>query len=1005
MKKGLITLIITTLTINVFGQIGDGSENSPLCWKLQQDITIGPGLVYIGDPNIANYLKTNGYTLTIAPGTTLLISDDGVLEAGGTGNIQAIGSQGSPILFKSRNSNGNWRHLNFTSCTIRSEFDYCSFEGGNAGIDPASGIGGAISIEVSPVLIENCTFLGNSAYEGGALFIRNSSGVIVNNSVFRNNSSFEGGAIALINSAADFTGCVFDGNAVTEIDNPLEPKGRGGAIYIEGNQSHLFSRCKIYSNTTDGRTGGIHFATDAAGRIENCLIYGNTSSVGGGISMGTSITNPGTLVTVVNCLVAENEPSDVTFRTSEGFIVQNSVIWGSDRSVWYISHGGGDPLASNLVNCAVQGALDQNDVQMNIESSFTNSFHLDALNDAVGGPNFIDPVNHDYRIRLFSPCRDRGIASVTYPAPETDILGNSRVDETDIGAYEVMYNLWTGASNDEVWGTPGNWSLNEVPASGITNVIIPAGAINYPTSLTSQDFEVGQYNDLLLEPGAQVTLSNLTINGQVLLQSTGVTDNSSLIITGTTSGSGTMTYLRTIPDDGDTQLWHYLASPVVPTGISVNDNPEYFYPYDEVLGTWGAGTLNLERGLGYAIIGGGSAVFRGHPGSPEMSIPATSPYSDSQDVDEPYDNRVFVSIEDVDNHSGDVTRSNYNYGGGGFNLLGNPYTSALRVTDLDGSGENDFLTYNSAAFDLNYKAVYLYNGNSYSYIGSPAGGWEENDPESNMGTQIQVGQAFFVLAMNDYSTFSFKPEMQVHNPGVALLKSAEADERWPGVRLKATDGKHESSTLIIFNDNMTMGLDPGFDVGIMSAGTDIETYTTLAGTDNEVNFARQALPLEDTSDLIVPIGLDLQNGGTITFSADVVPVKLQKFLFEDRITGDFTDLSKETYSIALPGKSYGTGRFFLHCTSQNRRSLKPDGAYPEMADVRIWTSGREVIIKGSVGQQALCEVYNPGGQQVITTRLTNGELNIIDMASFISGAYIVRVIDGESLYTKKIVLF
>ena len=123
----------------------------------------------------------------------------------------------------------------------------------------------------------------------------------------------------------------------------------------------IIDRCKIYLNHSEDRTGGVHFDTDPAGIITNSLIYNNSSvNAGGGVSMGTNDLNPGRLVSIINCVIANNTPCDVTFRTSLGFSVQNSVIWGSDKSVWYITgHGGGAPEESNLINCAVQGALDR----------------------------------------------------------------------------------------------------------------------------------------------------------------------------------------------------------------------------------------------------------------------------------------------------------------------------------------------------------------------------------------------------------------------------------------------------------------------------------------------------------------------------------------------------------------------------------------------------------------------------------------------------------------------
>jgi hypothetical protein len=65
---------------------------------------------------------------------------------------------------------------------------------------------------------------------------------------------------------------------------------------------------------------------------------------------------------------------------------------------------------------------------------------------------------------------------------------------------------------------------------------------------------------------------------------------------------------------------------------------------------------------------------------------------------------------------------------------------------------------------------------------------------------------------------------------------------WPGIRLFVRSGSREASTLVVFNEVMTEGLDPGFDIGLMSNSHDPEIFTTLV-EDNGNWFARQALPL------------------------------------------------------------------------------------------------------------------------------------------------------------------
>ncbi len=131
------------------------------------------------------------------------------------------------------------------------------------------------------------------------------------------------------------------------------------------------------------------------------------------------------------------------------------------------------------------------------------------------------------------------------------------------------------------------------------------------------------------------------------------------------------------------------------------------------------------------------------------------------------------------------------------------------------------------------------------------------------------------------------------------------------VGAKSQFGAKESSTIVVYEESMTAGLDPGYDVGQLSSAPEVEIYTTLALKDNGVNFARQVLPVSGADKLVVPVGIDSEKGGEVTFSAVTVPLGTYKFWLEDRLTGIFTDLSRSTYKVTLPAKTYGTGRFFL----------------------------------------------------------------------------------------------
>lgn len=539
------------------------------------------------------------------------------------------------------------------------------------------------------------------------------------------------------------------------------------------------------------------------------------------------------------------------------------------------------------------------------------------------------------------------------------------------------FRRWIGGLSTD-WNTGGNWSDGNVPGSS-TDVVIRVGTFQPHVTASGalcKDLTIDAGASMFIDAGGALTVSgDLTNNGTTEIGSTGVASSGSLIVYG--SSDGNVTYNRTMPPDA---LYHYISSPVNLTATPSGT----FYPWDEVAGDWGGPTTSIASGRGYTIIGGASLSFTGSLVTSDLNIDATSPYSDV----------IATSLENYDSRSYATLRNEgESYGGGGWNLLGNPYTSAILVTD--------FLTTNTGSFDPNYIAVFLYDGSSYNYIGYSTG-WEVDNPTQLSQSHIQAGQGFFVLAMNNYSTFTFDRSMRGHSTGAVMFKSTKEEGRWPGLQLKVKTGEVENLTTIVFNEKMTIGLDPGYDVGLRSYGPGAGIYTALV-KDNGINFTRQALPINGSVKNIIPIGIDFEDGGDVTFSAEIEQLRNYKFILEDRVTGIFTDLSTNSYNVTLPGKTYGTGRFFLHVSTSRNQRQKSES--PNLLDLRIWSSySRQVNIQGSVSDKATCQVYDIRGDKIFELHLAGSDYNSFTLPSVGSGVCIITVIDGAKIVTQRVVI-
>ncbi|MHC1731101.1 MAG: DUF2341 domain-containing protein [Bacteroidales bacterium] len=558
-----------------------------------------------------------------------------------------------------------------------------------------------------------------------------------------------------------------------------------------------------------------------------------------------------------------------------------------------------------------------------------------------------------------------------------------------VGSEEAI-NRWTGDGGTS-WSTVTSWSAGYVPTV-TDNVAIP-DVTNDPV-ISGGTFEC---NSLVIDPGAALTVEAsgvLDVTGLITINSSGIASTGSLINRGTVGGD--VRFNRFLRPEATMGSLHFVSSPVggmtISSFFSENLNLGELWEYNEPENSWDlAASGNLLSGKGYNITQTtgslGEYSFTGSVVSAATFI-ATAPYLSTHLARTNAFDYGLLNPNPIwaDGRSWD------DYGGGGWNLMGNPFTSAMSASA--------FITANSGLFDPHYQALYVYDGVNgvYRYAAASVPGYPE---AGDFGNFVQAGQGFFVLALYDGATFTFNSTMQVHQPAVSILKSTEtSDNPWPGLLLKLKYGEKERETTIVFNDAMTTGSDPGYDVGQMSTSPDFELYTVLAAGDNSVNFARQALPLSNAERYTVPVGIDTKNGGEVAFSAFTIPMEGIRFWLEDRVTGTFTDLTTKSYTVTLPAKTYGTGRFYIISSANTPTSVSHPGA--DDPALRVWISDGNLIIKGELGDKALYELYDLNGKTIMDGHLEGNELNIINLQGKLHGVYVVRVVDGLKITTRKV---
>lgn len=594
-----------------------------------------------------------------------------------------------------------------------------------------------------------------------------------------------------------------------------------------------------------------------------------------------------------------------------------------------------------------------------------NNYLLEVATDAA----FTAPVSGS-PFTIASPTLTKAINGL---ASNANYYYRVRADKTSVtgeGAWSGTKSVTTYPTST-IFQTNGNWSDKTNWSAGLpgatTDVTIAANC-NIDGNYTVKDVTVNA--------GQQVTIasgSTLTASGNLILKSDNA-GTASLI--GTTTVAGT-TSAECYLTGGK---WH-VVSPIAAGGsistfiqitenaIPVNGSSQYgMMDYNEATNLWkdyftASTSGNLTSGQGYSLRRSADGVVT-------------------------FSGTLFSGTKTVS-----LTKL-----GEGWNCIGNPYTSAIGMNSLATSTEN-FLTKNSGSLESSYACVYVWDPTSSTYqiLGNlPTGLPSERSLVQNY---LQSGQGFFVKAKDAASSIQFSPAMQSHQTSVEFKSATTA---WSTVTLKASSNQTSTSAILAFNNQMTKGLDPTYDAGLLRGTNGLSLYTKLVD-DNGVDFAIQCLPETGAEQMVIPVGLESKVGGEVRFSAVITSLPAGcTVLLEDRVAKTVTDLSDGKEMVAtVSANTAGTGRFYLHMSKLTTgNDLTPEASF----NLKAYVSGEQIVIEGRVSGQAKASLYDSKGSQLGLYNLEEGTRNAIPATGLSSGLYILKVTDGKNAFTSKLVI-
>ena len=540
-----------------------------------------------------------------------------------------------------------------------------------------------------------------------------------------------------------------------------------------------------------------------------------------------------------------------------------------------------------------------------------------------------------------------------------------------------VYGIYNGYSYSD-----GSWyPANPDATTGASNAIVADGV-----AVLSSDVNL---NDVVVNPGAGLeveTGNTLAVNSLTLESSS--TSYSSLILDGSITGSVSYKrYVNAYTNDAvnndndlisapvtgqdfgsfDSANTNLFASGSVRAFAPFNNNTDVYENYDATTNV--ATTLDAATGYRAATTDGSTLTFTGTVNTGDV-------------------------LKDITIGTGASYAE--------WNLIGNPYPSYIDV--------EAFLTHVVSTETAGERNIDLLDALSgiYGYDGDASDGWDIITLANDAGRYLAPGQGFFVAASGN-GTLIADHDIEFT---AAMRTTGSSDDFIAGrnnnpltfIELKAFTANNDYSTEFYFDADASQGLDPGYDAVIWGGSApSFALYSHLVQDNTGLPIALQALSATDYNNVIIPLGVNANMSEQLTFSIveNTLPASIEVYL-DDTLTSTSTLLNASDYVLTPSEDLNGTGRFYLRFSNS---ALSITNAIFEGVSIYTHHSNKTVTIAGQLTEGTSANVYDIQGRVVASKALaSNTTLQTIDVSNLNTGVYIVKLTNGNTVKTQKIIL-
>ncbi len=539
----------------------------------------------------------------------------------------------------------------------------------------------------------------------------------------------------------------------------------------------------------------------------------------------------------------------------------------------------------------------------------------------------------------------------------------------DVSGSNVTTISWKATAATTDWNTATNWVGDTVPdATLIESVNIPTSS-NYPV-LNSQII-VGRLD---VDSGASITVNaGATLDVRYALTNDGtitIENDGSLLYreSKAIAGSGNFIVKRDSPDNSNQFFFNYWSTPLADGDESIatvfpgSVNHSFFYNASTNPSDWNFYSGAMNAGLGYAVranqTGVRTATFDGKVNNGDVVEPV-------------YYHPDFNNPSDI-----------------GFNILGNPYPSAIDW-ELFAADNTDAIE--GTVYFWNQSVVTAGDNLASDYIAYNSTGSNPPGATKDIGT----AQGFVVQAKSGGTgSVTFKNSHRLAGNNTQFFRNAVSNNNDGRVWLRMSGNNYYSTILVGFLPGATDAYDPGFDGAFIGEGATIEFYSYL----NTQKLAIQALPELTTTDRQIALGAEVLSANNYTIAIDQEFVNPDfDIVLEDTDQGTFTDLRMGGYTFNVSSAQEMNDRFILHLNYN--QVLSVDDFDPTSETLLSYFKGNELLFDTNLTDLKWITLFDIQGRRIQATPY-NGRIAV--PATLPAGVYVVSLtrFSGKTIVKK-----